>query len=71
LRYDLFRNQGGVSTDYTKVESYNGKDRQHTLTILNDSIIQGITYKFRVMAVNAYGSSDFSEEVNVGVSSFP
>ena len=24
-RYDLFRNQGGVSTEYTKVESYDGK----------------------------------------------
>ena len=36
-----------------------------------DSLTQGVVYKLRALAVNAYGSSELSEEVNAGVSSFP
>ena len=70
-RYELYRNQGGVSTDYTKVETYDGQAFTHTLTEADDDLTSGIIYKLRVLAVNAYGSSGLSDEVNAGVSSFP
>lgn len=69
--YQLYRNQGGVSTEYTLVSTYNGQASQHTLTVADDALQQGIIYKLRSLAVNAYGSSELSEEVNAGVSSFP
>ena len=71
LRYDLYRNEGGVSTDYSKVETYDGNAPIHTLTIADDGIEAGIIYKLRVLAVNIFGASDLSDEVNAGVSSFP
>ena len=41
------------------------------MTVADDNLQQGIIYKLRSLAVNAYGSSELSEEVNAGVSSFP
>ena len=71
LYYELYRNIGGVATDYQKVNTYDGNSVQHTLTVADDNLTQGIIYKLRALAVNAYGSSDFSDEVDAGVSSFP
>ena len=71
LYYELYRNQGGVSTSYDKVSTYDGNAATHTLTVTGDALTQGVIYKLRALAVNAYGSSDFSEEINAGVSSFP
>ena len=69
--YELYRNQGGTDTNYVKVDSYLGKQRSHTLTQSVDGILPSTIYKLRQLAVNAYGSSELSEETDVGVSSFP
>lgn len=37
----------------------------------DDSLIAGTIYKFKYRAVNAYGDSAWSEELNAGVSSLP
>ena len=71
LYYELYRNQGGVSTSYTKVVTYDGHNSQHTLTVAADGLSKGVVYKLRYLAVNIYGSSELSDEVNAGVSSFP
>jgi hypothetical protein len=69
--YELFRNNGGTSTDAIKVTTYNGVSSSHTLTVANDGIVAGLIYKLKYRATNVYGYSDFSEELNIGVTSFP
>lgn len=41
------------------------------MTVDDDGLTAGTIYKLRVLAVNLYGSSELSDEVNAGVSSFP
>ena len=41
------------------------------MTVAADGLQKGVVYKLRYLAVNVYGSSDLSEKVNAGVSSFP
>lgn len=43
----------------------------HTISVAVDGLVSGKVYKFMTVATNTYGSSDFSDELNVGVSSFP
>ena len=53
------------------MSSYDGLALTHTATVLDDGLVPGTVYKFRYLAVNAYGESDMSDEVNAGVASFP
>jgi len=53
------------------VTTYDGKSLSHTLTVLADAIVPSTIYKLKYRAVNEYGYSDFSEELNIGVASFP
>ena len=76
--YELYINAGGSSADFDKVEDYDGSSLTHTLTVGvdqitagTDAIAAGIIYKFKYLAINDYGSSDFSDEVEAGVSDFP
>lgn len=69
--YELFRNEGGVSTNYIKITTYDGSSLDHTMTVDDDSLVASTIYKFKYRAVNDYGESDFSDEVDAGVSSFP
>jgi hypothetical protein len=39
--------------------------------VADDSLVAGSIYKFKYRAVNAYGESDFSEELDAGLSSYP
>lgn len=69
--YELFINGGGSSSVFSKVSSYDGSSLSHTITQATDSVVPGTIYKFQYRAINAYGQSDFSDEVEAGVSSFP
>lgn len=76
LLHELFVNEGYGSTDYHKVENYDGASTTYTLMAgvdpnLNSPISAGIVYKFKYRAYNSYGFSDFSEELNSAVGSFP
>jgi len=71
LSYELWRNAGGTSTTYTLVSTYDGSSSQHTMSVGADSLVAGQIYKFKYKAVNAFGDSDFSDECDGGVSSFP
>lgn len=71
INYQLWRNTGGSSTTYVEVTSYDGVSMSHTISIAVDGLVSGAIYKFMTVANNNYGSSDFSDELNVGVSSFP
>jgi hypothetical protein len=42
-----------------------------TVSVATDGIVSGTIYMFMTLATNTYGSSDFSDQLNAGVSSFP
>ena len=69
--YRLSRNTGGTSTTYVLVTSYTGTAQTATITTTADGLVAGTIYKFVYSAVNSYGSSDTSNQVDCGVSSFP
>ena len=71
LSYKLWRNQGGVSNTYTLVKTLTVQDTQITLDKTLYSLTPGSIYKFKYQAVNNFGASDFSDEVEAAVSSFP
>ena len=64
-------NSGMSATSYSKVNSYNGSARSHTLTADGDGLLAGISYKFKLLARNSYGVSDYSEELDAVIASFP
>jgi hypothetical protein len=69
--YELWKNAGGTSTLYS-ITSYDGYSSTATITTsAPDSLVAGSIYKFKYRALNDYGASDFSDEVNAGVTSFP
>jgi titin len=71
IRYELFVNEGYGSTTLNQVTTYDGSSNTHTLQTSADAISAGIVYKFKYRAYNSYGYSDFSEELNSAVGSFP
>ena len=42
-----------------------------TVTVAVDGIVAGTIYQFMTLATNTYGDSDLSDEVYIGVGSFP
>lgn len=56
---------------YTQVTSYDGHSSAQTVTVAADSLLPAYIYKFKTRALNVYGYSDWSEELDAGVSSFP
>lgn len=64
-------NEGSTSTVYREVTTYDGESNLHTITVVDDALVAGTIYKFKYRAVNKYGTSDWSEELNAGVSSLP
>lgn len=71
VEYELFVNGGAASTDWTKILTYDGFAATHTLTVADDALAAGTIYKLKYRAVNAYGDSEWSEELDAGVSSLP
>jgi hypothetical protein len=64
-------NFGLSSTDFTQVVSYDGSSRQHTLTVAVDLLTAGTLYKFKLRSSNVFGVSDYSEELDAAIASFP
>ncbi len=64
-------NKGGSSTTYEEITSYDGFASIHIVSVEADNLIAGVIYKFKYRAVNIYGDSDWSEELNAGLSSLP
>ena len=60
-----------LSTNWQVVTSYNGNSMNHLLTTSNDNITSYEEYRFRLMAVNLYGDSDFSEELPAAIAPLP
>jgi hypothetical protein len=72
--YELHINEGGASTVYRKVITYDGFDTTHTISTGGNpelGLVAGTIYKFKYRANNAYGYSDWSEELNVGLGDNP
>jgi hypothetical protein len=68
-KYELYVNIGGASPSFNKVESYDGFASE--LSVGSPDVTPGQIYKFIYRAYNSYGYSDFSEELNAAVGSFP
>lgn len=64
-------NTGGSSSTFNKVTTYTDNSFSHTVTVADDSLVAGTIYKFKFRAQNSYGYSDYSDECEAGVSSFP
>ena len=66
-------NEGGSSTSYHELTSYDGASSTFTATTtaLDYPLTAGTIYKFKSLALNAYGVSDYSEELNAGVGALP
>lgn len=52
-------------TNWVDVVSYDGISLIHTLNTATDSLIVNSKYRFRIKAVNLYGSSEWSPTVDV------
>jgi len=60
-----------LNTNWAVVSSYNGYDMMHTITTASGEVTAYQKYRFRIKAVNDYGSSDYSEELQAAVAPLP
>lgn len=60
-----------LNTNWVVVSSYNGYDMMHTITTASGIVTAYEKYRFRIKAVNDYGSSDYSEELQAAVAPLP
>lgn len=58
-------------TSWTNVTSYNGNSMSHTLEVGTDNILSNNQYRFRILAKNMYGESEFSEELTAAIAPLP
>jgi hypothetical protein len=60
-----------LANSWTQVASYAGISMSHTLTAGSDGLVALTKYRFRIRAINAYGSSPASEEVVLSLAPLP
>ncbi len=60
-----------LNTNWQAVNSYNGYDMMHSITTASGEVIAYEKYRFRIKAVNDYGSSDYSEEMQAAIAPLP
>jgi hypothetical protein len=60
-----------VVNDWREIVSYDGVSLIHTVTVQNDALVANQKYRFRIKAVNAYGSSEWSSTLALSVASLP
>ena len=52
-----------LSASWSEVGTYDQSSMSHTLTQVDDSLVSGDRYRFRIKSVNQYGDSDYSQEL--------
>ena len=60
-----------LSTSWSTVASYDGSSMTHTITTVSGEITSYTKYRFRFQAVNSYGNSDYSEELQAVIAPLP
>lgn len=60
-----------LNTDWSVVSTYDGISLVHTMTTGADGLLADNKYRFRIKAVNAYGSSEWSPTVDCLIASLP
>ena len=60
-----------LSTNWQTVSSYDGSSMSHTIKTSSGEIASYIKYRFRFQAINSYGTSDFSEELQAVIAPLP
>lgn len=68
----IWRNEGGTSLNFVKVADLQSSTLQYEILLSSSPGMQaGVIYKFKVLTINDQGPSEFSDEINAAVSSFP
>ena len=60
-----------LTTSWTQLANYDGMSMSYTATVATDGLTAFAHYRFRIRAVNEYGSSEYSEEVVLSVAPLP
>lgn len=60
-----------LTTNWLEVTTYDYISLYHTVTVANDPILANQKYRFRIKAVNAYGSSEWSPTIDLVVAPLP
>jgi hypothetical protein len=60
-----------TQTNWQKIESFDGISLIHTMTTVDDQIASYNKYRFRIKAVNDYGSSEWSSTIDVAIAPKP
>lgn len=60
-----------TATNWQDVVSYGGVNLYHTVSVSTDSLLANEKYRFRIKAINAYGSSDWSPTIDLVVAALP
>ena len=68
IQHELYVDQGDdFSSQFEKIVSFDGHSLVFTTDSENDGLVTGKTYRFKTLATNRYGASDFSFEMIVGL----
>jgi hypothetical protein len=72
MYYEIYMDIIQAIPNFTKVAEYNGLSLTYTIdSSIQTSIVTGTTYRFVSLAVNEFGSSEYSEEVHAALGAKP
>jgi hypothetical protein len=69
----LWRDDGTTNSEFIKVQTFAdaGGDQanllEHSLTVADDGLVEGLIYTFKFRAANSVGWSDFTDFLRVGL----
>jgi len=70
--YELYRDAGDdFASSFTKLTNYDGSSLVYGATNANDGIVLGKVYRFKTLAINSVGNSDFSDEAYIAFGDVP
>lgn len=72
MNLQVWRNTGGNSLTFVKIVDLQSTVKEHTVNLADSAgMTAGVIYKFKVRTENDQGPSEFSDELDAAVSSFP
>jgi hypothetical protein len=69
--YSVYIDGGSLSTSFTKNTRYNGTAEEFTISVSDDALVLGKTYRIVTTSTNDIGESSYSQEVRASVSDLP
>jgi len=62
---------GSLVSSFSQVSGYDGTSATYTVTTGGESIVSGTSYRFKTVATNDIGDSEFSSETRYAAASLP